>query len=210
MQADEGVEKQATEIDPFAARYPVVTLSANEFEQFVTDLFALPSGVLENYKVTPHEHVVGVDGEYDLDVTIRFRLLGVDFLVVVEAKNHKDPIKREAVQVLRDKVRSVGGHKGILVSTSHFQRGAIKYAETNGIALVYITEGRFTVETFALETPGATPAMTRDEATQHYGLPPLVGVYVGPIGNGRAGIAVVSPDDSNRVAELLLGVAPDA
>jgi len=36
----------------------------------------------------------------DFDATVRYQLAGMSFLVVVEAKLHKNPIKRELVQIL--------------------------------------------------------------------------------------------------------------
>lgn len=46
----------------------------------------------------------------------------------------------EKVQILYDKIRATGAQKGILISTSGFQSGAIKYASEHGIALIQITE----------------------------------------------------------------------
>ena len=85
----------------------------------------------------------GVDGSYDVDGTVRFRWGDLDFLVVIEAKYHRNPIKRDVVQVLHSKVQSVGAHKVVLVATAPFQRGALNFAKAYGIALVTVTEGRF-------------------------------------------------------------------
>jgi hypothetical protein len=40
----------------------------------------------------------------------------MDFLMLVEAKRHKNPIKRELVQVLHSKLRSVGAHKAAMIA----------------------------------------------------------------------------------------------
>lgn len=40
---------------------------------------------------------------------------------------------------MHDKIRQIGAHKGILISTSNFQKGAITYASEHGIALIQIT-----------------------------------------------------------------------
>jgi hypothetical protein len=81
--------------------------------------------------VKAHDVVEGVDGAYDFDATVRFSVQGLEFLVVVEAKFHKNPIKRELVQVLHAKAVSVGAQKAVLVAAAHFQRGAIEYAKTH-------------------------------------------------------------------------------
>jgi restriction system protein len=80
--------------------------------------------------------VLGVDGEYRIDITARFRQLGVDFLVLVACKDQSRPVEREDVQVLADKKRGTGAQKAILFATNGFQRGAIEYAKVNGIALM--------------------------------------------------------------------------
>ncbi len=191
------------ELDPWLARYPPADLTPEEFEQFVADLFRSAHKNVEDLQVTSHERIAGVDGVYDFDATVRYRLLGMNFLVVVEAKKHAHSIKRELVQVLDSKVRSVGAHKGVLISTARFQRGAIEFAQTHGIALVYVTEGRFTFETRAA-TP--VPYLSREEAAEAYGIPTFVGVYIGP-GRDADGImlAIVGEDDPASVCELLLG-----
>jgi hypothetical protein len=45
-----------------------------------------------------HDKLEGVDGSYHFDATVRSELGRMRLVVVVEAKRHKDPIKRELVQ----------------------------------------------------------------------------------------------------------------
>lgn len=92
---------------------------------------------------TEHQEVVpGPDGEYEIDVTARFSALGMDFLVLVECKYHKNPIKREALQALHSKMLSVGAQKGAVFSVSGFQSGALDFATAHGIATVLVVDGR--------------------------------------------------------------------
>jgi len=63
-------------------------------------------------------------------------------LVLIECKYHKNPIKREVVQVLLDKLRATGAQKGIVFSTVKFQKGAIEFAQAHGIALVMVANGK--------------------------------------------------------------------
>jgi hypothetical protein len=204
MEAFRGMEPDESKVDPWTARYPTADITPAEFEQFVADVLATGAPGLEGYRVTAHETVKGVDGMYDFDATARFRLHGMDFLVVVEAKFHSNPIKRELVQVLHSKAVSVGAHKALLVATAPFQRGAINYAKTHGIALVTVTEGRFTLETRGAAHP---PPLSRERAAELYGLPTFTGVYIGP-GDAEDSemMAVVGADTPERVRELLLAV----
>ena len=67
-------------------------------------------------------------------------VMGIQYVSLVECKHYKNPITREKVQALNSKILSIGAHKGILISTSNFQSGAIEYAGKHGIALIQITE----------------------------------------------------------------------
>ena len=87
------------------------------------------------------------DGSYQIDGEIRFIIMGVEMVVLVECKRYKGPVKREHVQVLHDKIRSTGAHKGIFITTSYFQSGALKYAKEHGIALISIVNGALRYET---------------------------------------------------------------
>lgn len=120
--------------------YPNTILSPEEFEIFVLNHF---KKTYPNAEISHREDITGVDGEYNIDLAIRFQELGAQFLVLVECKHHKSPVKRDYVQILQDRIRSIGAQKGILVSSSSFQRGAIEYAKTHNIALVRVINDEF-------------------------------------------------------------------
>jgi hypothetical protein len=124
-------------------RHRVVPTPA-EFEGAVAEALRKLGGGLSDFKVVRSEILPGTDGCYEIDVTARFTAFeGAAFLVLVECKRYDSPIKREKVQVLHDKLRSVGAQKGMMVSTSRFQRGAVEYAEKHGIALIHLMNGSF-------------------------------------------------------------------
>ena len=81
-----------------------MNLTPAQFEELVVQLLGSAEPVVDNLAVTLHEKITGVDGIYDFDATVRYRFAGMSFLVLVEAKLHKNPIKRELVQVLHQKV----------------------------------------------------------------------------------------------------------
>ena len=202
------VEENEADVDPWVARYPPADITPDEFEHFVGDILRAGTPGLVDFVVTSHETIEGVDGSFDFDATVRYRCLGMDFLVVIEAKRHSNPIKRALVQVLYSKAQSVGAHKAVLISTAPFQRGAVAFAKTHGIALVLVTEGRFTFETKAV---AKAPPMTRQQAADLHGLPTFVGVYCGPgTKPDSTMLAVFDADDPQTVQELLLAVPPDA
>jgi restriction system protein len=49
--------------------------------------------------------------------------------------------------VLEAKLRDVAAHKGMLFSTSGFQKGALQYATAHGIATIAVVNGRWLYET---------------------------------------------------------------
>ena len=130
--------------------YGPITLTPKQFEIEVEHLLkTLERGKLSDFKTQRLEVIQGVDGDYEIDVTARFEALGGNFLVLVECKHHKNPIKRDVVQVLYDRIRSVGAHKGMIFSTASFQKGAIEYAKQRGIALVKVADGKTSYSTKA-------------------------------------------------------------
>jgi len=128
-------------------------LDPTEFERLVVHFLNGLGQPLKKLEVRHQPTVSTPDGEFDLDALASFEALGLDFVVVVECKHHKNPIKRELVQVLADKVAAIRAHKGVMFSTAPFQSGAIEFAQARRIGLVHFTEGGPIYETKALEEP---------------------------------------------------------
>jgi hypothetical protein len=191
-------------VDRWVTINPPADISFAEFEQFVAEVLRSGSPGLAGFEVNSHEVISGVDGDYDFDATVRFSYLGMDFLILVEAKRHSNPIKREPVQALQTKLQSVGAQKAIMISTTPFQRGAINFAKTHGIALVMVSEGRFSFETRAA-TP--RPPMSRQEAKDRHEIPTFIGVCFGPGDNpGSTAITRIDPDETHRIQEAIFGI----
>ncbi|MDL2082093.1 restriction endonuclease [Streptomyces sp. GXMU-J15] len=128
-------------------RWPTFELSPAEYEQAVAGLVQAAGHEVDNWQVQHLDPVEGLDGTYIIDVTVRFRIMGADFLMLFECKRHASPVKREHVQVLKDKLQSTGAQKGVLVAASGFQRGALEYARRHGIACVRLVDGAWAYET---------------------------------------------------------------
>lgn len=122
---------------------------------------------IADFEVRHQEAVGGPDGEYIMDAVATCQALGGAFRVLIACKHHRNPIKRDLVQVLADKVRSVRAHKGMLFSTAPFQHGAVAYAESQGIALVHFTEGgpRYATRTTPVQRNGPARGSRAPAAT---------------------------------------------
>ncbi|MGM0302934.1 hypothetical protein IGI66_002584 [Enterococcus sp. AZ048] len=117
-----------------------LTLTPEQFERYSLDVLAEQTKNLENLIIEHDKIVEAFDGNYQIDGYIEFSLMGVSYKTLVECKHYKSAISREKVQILHSKINSIGAHKGILISTSNFQSGAIDYAKKHGIALVQLTD----------------------------------------------------------------------
>lgn len=143
-------------------------LTPERFELQVKVWLESVAGPLETFSAKHLDTLPGIDGEYTIDVTARFKALGgANSLVVVECKKHKSAIKREVVQTLRDKQQSVGAQKAMVFATSDFQRGAIEYARKHGIALVQIVDGRVG---YIQATANCQPQLTQEKVDDYAGL----------------------------------------
>ena len=142
----------------FRNPYPPVSPTPQEFERHVERMLRESGIGLTDFRVQRLERISGADGTYEIDVTARFDALGVQFLVLVECKHHKVRVKREVVQILHDRIRSVGAHKGMMFGTGGFQRGAVEYAKAHGIALVTVADGSTSYETKSIGGPKYVPS----------------------------------------------------
>jgi len=168
-----------------------VELTPAEFEHQVEQLLQLAGIGLPEFQTQRLELLPGADGTYEIDITARFKALGASFLVLIECKHHKKPIKRDIVQVLYDRLRATGGHKGMIFATTTFQKGAVAYAQKHGIALVQIADGK------------TSYCVKGQEGIVNY--PPWVSAYVGWIrtltNEGNEAYRLVTANEPNQILE---------
>jgi len=129
-----------TTINPY--RSIVSSISPTEYERYCTEILKnyAEEEKLKDFSIQHNVVLTSDDGTYQLDIYATFVALGVEFKVIAECKRYTNPVNREKVVVLADKVKSLGAHKGILISTSGFQSGAYEYAKKHGIALIQVLD----------------------------------------------------------------------
>lgn len=115
-------------------------ITATEFEKYSLEIlkaYAQKEGLCD-FSITHDKKIKAPDGTYQIDVYATFTALNCVFKVIAECKMHKNSIERKVVAELNDKLKSIGAHKGIVISTAGFQKGAVEYAKAHGIALIQI------------------------------------------------------------------------
>ena len=123
--------------NPFESAY--LDMTPTDFEKHSLNVLRQQFRNAENLKLQHNKIIEVDDGGFQIDGYIEFSLMGVLYKTLVECKHHKNNIKRETVQILFDKLRACGANKGILISSSNFQSGAIEYASKRGVALIQLT-----------------------------------------------------------------------
>ena len=127
--------------------------SPQDVEAEVKRHFDEAGGGLSDYSSSLREVISGMDGEYEIDVVAGFLALGVRMRVLIECKHHRRPVSRDVVALLVHKVQSSGSQKGVVVSTSGFQSGALEVADKHGVALLHLKAGGFARIREAQHTP---------------------------------------------------------
>ena len=86
------------------------------------------------------EHVIGARGEHDVDVVVRTSKAGIEQTWVVECKLWRRRVSKLHVAALANIAQDVGADRGILLSETGFQPGAIRLASFSNITLTSLTE----------------------------------------------------------------------
>jgi restriction system protein len=174
--------------------YPPLRLTPEEFELTIKAWLDAAGVRLTNYESLHREIIPAEDGNYEIDITCRFSALGAEYLTLIECKYYKSRVKREQIQVLLTKMRSIGAQKAIMFATSGYQKGAVTFAGRHGVALVLVSDGR-------------TSWMTRDANTAQIPwnrVPDFIPRVVGwLIGEAADSFSLISVDHPERLRERL-------
>lgn len=117
----------------------ILEMDPTEFEKYSVELLKSQTKALDKVKIEHNKIVKVADGSYQLDGYIEFEVMGVMYKTLVECKHWKKPIGRDVIQKVYSSLCSIGAQKGIVISTSKFQDGAIQFASIHGIALIQLT-----------------------------------------------------------------------
>lgn len=101
---------------------------------------------------TTDETIEGTRGKHAVDVVVRGKRAGVDFLWLVECKWWNRRVSKAAVLTLSSVVQDVGADRGILLSRRGFQSGAPAMATKSNITLTSLEELKTDTEAEYIET----------------------------------------------------------
>lgn len=117
-----------------------MTKKWEEYQNEVADFFrsiGLKAGV--------EQKITGARGSHKIDVWVTFDKYGQEIRWVVECKLWKSAIPKEKVLTLHQIIQDVGADRGIFLSESGFQAGAIQVAKNTNINLTSLQELRLNI-----------------------------------------------------------------
>lgn len=119
----------AAEIDPAAYEETVLSIIRDEIARDCPGT---------QYTIRHDQSVPGESGhDHQIDITVEITCSGTRVLMLVECKCYSERrVTNEEVQVLASRLGDTGAHKGLIVTTIGFQKGAKTIARSKGIALV--------------------------------------------------------------------------
>lgn len=144
----------------------ILQMSPTDFEKYSLNILGEQTNHLDNCTFQHNKIIEVDDGNYQIDGYIEFNLMGITYKTIVECKHYKSAITREKVAVLYDKIRACGANKGILISSSNFQSGAIQYASKHGIALIQLTDSNTLYATRSMFN--SSPILSRSSQSNGY------------------------------------------
>ena len=112
-------------------------ITPKEYELEVKRYLEQFAGNVQSFQATHRETHSSKDGDFEIDITVRFRALEIDWLTVIECKCYTSPVERKVVMELHAKKNALNADKAMLFATSSFQSGAIEYAQHQGIILCH-------------------------------------------------------------------------
>lgn len=118
-----------------------------DFEKAAKSILQSAGAQVEKFKVNGKKKFLSEDGEYEIDASVEFTMLGgARFFVLVEcrAKKAGNRVERDEVLTFHSKIQVLKAQKGIFFTTSGYQKGAVEYAKKHAIALVQVVDGKST------------------------------------------------------------------
>jgi len=118
-----------------------------KYQQRTAELFRSLGCIAEVDK-----NIQGVRGLHKIDVWVVFQKFGFEIKWVIECKYWNSNVPKEKVLALKTIVDDIGADRGIIISKSGFQSGAIRAAVKTNISLTSLEDLRDSVKSDLLES----------------------------------------------------------
>ena len=137
-------------------------------EQFVRQGMEGISGV-DGLEILRDVRMKGSSGhEHQIDVCYRFRVWNTEFLVLVECKQYRKKVGIEDLLTFRSRMDDRRAHKGVFVTATGYQRGALEYAKAHRISLLIVRGDRMNGVSFSFVTFScSTKRVSSDEELEN-------------------------------------------
>lgn len=120
-----------------------VEVTPKEYELQVVEWLKNTGLDLTDFSLNHLVLLSGQGGEYEFDAVSEFSIFnGAKIKVLIECKRYNRPVEREIILSIYSKLCDVGANKAMIFSTSGFQKGALEYAASRGIATITFIDGK--------------------------------------------------------------------
>jgi hypothetical protein len=112
--------------------------NGTELEEYVKHVYSSLLNMKDEGVVVSRRAVLrGKSGaNHEVDVYYEFKRAGIRHRVAIECKHLGRPVEKGDIAEFEGKVRDIGGVKGVVISNSGYQEGAIQYASHWDILLL--------------------------------------------------------------------------
>lgn len=94
----------------------------------------------QNISVKHNKQLQGKYLSHQCDVYWKLESAGMEYSTIVECKNWNKRLKQENLLAFRAKLEDLNYPKGVIVTRSGYQKGAVRYAKAHGILLYELFE----------------------------------------------------------------------
>lgn len=113
------------------------------------------SGIIgvEDLEIIHSAKMKGLSGyEHQIDVAYRFKIWKTEILIIVECKQYQKNVGVDDLLEFRSRIEDLRAHKGVFITSSGFQSGALEFAKANRIALFVVRGTIFEYRAYMLGT----------------------------------------------------------
>src|SRR5690606_3421231 len=110
-----------------------------QYELLVEKLF---KQLAPNAEIKQDDYILGKNSntKRQIDVSIRFKNMGISYLTIIQAKDYSRPADIKVVDEFKSVIEDTLANKGILICSKGFTKKAKEYGKKVGIELLSIHE----------------------------------------------------------------------